>query len=149
MQAGDINVAGGLVLDISRQEEPVTIAGKSYVMREWLGSDKLKYDADRTEGMDVVVEADRKVLRNAKRLGGNEALLVSLCLHEKCADGAERRVSEAFVQGLPGHAQTKLYELAQRVCRLSETDSLAGLKKDRDALEAKIANLERQPDPKG
>lgn len=147
MQAGDINVAGGLVLDISRQEEPVTVDGKRYVMREWFGGDKTRYEQDRISGVDIVVEDNRKVLKNAKRLGGNEALLVSLCLFEKQDDGKERNVPEAVVQGWPGRVQTALYNLARKVCRMDDDETLEGMRKQHEELGQRIKDVEAR-DPK-
>lgn len=120
MSPEEVEAAGGLVLSLERLEKPVMIGGECYVMREWTGDAKAKYDADKYADLDVVIDGDKRSVKNPSKMAGNEPLLVSLCLFRKNGSGDYEPVSEKTVRSWTGSVQSKLYQLARTVCRMDE-----------------------------
>lgn len=113
--AGDINAAGGLQFDLTRQEQPLTLLENGqpvrYVLMEMDGDGSARYQEASLSGLELELDErgrpkqDKipfaKLASNARR---NEPLRISLCLFRVSErDGHEQRdpVPEALIKTWP------------------------------------------------
>lgn len=159
----DVNVAGGLVLDIGRREKRLQLRDaegnlQAYVLREPGDAAKKRYSMGRIKalrGMDIDVKDGRPSLPSGKLsvealegLQGNEVQLISLCLF-RVEEGGEVPVSAEQVGEWPSSTVTVLFSEAEQIAGL-KSDNADELRKQRAVLDEAISRIEGgQDDPKG
>jgi hypothetical protein len=99
--------------DITPIEEPWSIGGEEYILRETSGDAAVKYDNARLSRHEY---QDGKLVR-LRDYADLEPLLVSLCLFTK----DDKPVPESTIRSWPARLQKKLHERARFISRMNRT----------------------------
>lgn len=127
--------------DILPHEEPVSIGGKSYTLREASEGAAAVFNNASMRGSKVV---DGQLQINAEGTGDLPALLVSLCLFEKYDHGGqtkERPVPITTVKTWRHDIVKQLFDRAKEISRLGGEETEESLLKTIADAEKKLAKL--------
>jgi len=103
-----------LVFETTLKEVPVTIDGKSYILRELDGAGQTKWRGD--IGGDITVQMDGTSTIKNINMEDPELRLLALCIHD--AEG--KLVPRGVMAGWPSSVLRKLYDAAQELSGLNE-----------------------------
>ena len=134
--------------DLTEIEVPVTIGGEKYVVREANGAGAVQYRNHQLKCTKLDPETGKPI--SVEGMASGVPLLVSLCLFKVKPDGSteSRPVSYATVIGWPHRIQKGIVEIAKSISEIEEEDeTLDGLIKQRDELDAKIAKMRVEGEP--
>lgn len=126
--------------DLTPIQLKVRIGAQEYILREASGDAACRYRNALLECTELDSDGKPKVLRN---LANTETLLVSLCLFTK--DG--KPVPEATIRSWPARIVKRLFEQAKLISELDESTTLDGLRAQREALDERIRQLEKEGEP--
>lgn len=121
--------------DLTVAEIPVTIGGRSYILREADGEATVKYENARLRYTEV--QGDRVVAVDG--MSNTQPLLVSLCLFDA---ETGKPVPEDTIRKWPGRVQKSLFERAKEISQIDQPSDLKALKESRDKIERRIKELE-------
>ena len=122
------------------KEVRVTLGTDKFTLREASGSAGLQFRAARQK---CFKRNDKGEVSEVTGLEQTEALLVSLCLF----DAEDKPVPEAVVTKWPYKVQRALYVKATKISYLVEEDTLEELIKERDELNKRIEELQKDNNP--
>lgn len=127
--------------DIAPIEVPVTIKGKSYVLREANEAASARYKNMQFKAMKLAEGIDGSKTSSIDGMAETEALLVSLCLFEKTENGGEKNVPLEEIKRLPHRVIEPLFKRAEEISGLQNKETKEDLVKKIKECQAKIAKL--------
>ena len=98
-----------------RTEVPVTIDGKSYLLKETSGAEACEYR--NAVLASTQMEGGRRTFVG---LANSEPLLVSLCLYEITDDGPQKRVPLQVISNWPSKVVSQLFEKAKEISGIDQ-----------------------------
>jgi hypothetical protein len=105
--------------DVEPIEIPVSIKGKSYILREASESAAARYKNAQLKAMKRSESADGSSVTNLDGIAETELLLVSVCLFEKTETG-EKTVDTNWLKTLPHRVVAPLFQRAEEISGLAK-----------------------------
>ena len=117
--------------------------GKDYVLREASGDTVAKFNNARAR----CAQYKDGGLSGVEGLGDLEPMLVSMCLFEDKGDGTpdpQKPVRASILRAWPGPVVKALFDKASEISELDSDKDVASLRKQRDALDKQIKQIEEE-----
>ena len=115
--------------DLTPIEIPVSVAGKSFILREADGDTATKYSNTLTSSFTLGLDGKPSKIGNIADI---EPLLVSLCLFPVDNNGnvSPQHVKESVVRKWPARILKEIYAKAKEISELDKTEEDNAAKKD-------------------
>lgn len=126
--------------DLNLIEEPVTIAGTKYLLREANGAAACAWRNAQLACTKLGPDGTTIGIGN---IADTEPLLVSLCLF---VAETGKTVPLPVVRSWPDRVIKRLAERAKEISGLNETDNKESLLKQKESIEKRLAKLEPKPE---